>query len=450
MKNIITKNYELLIAKALLLTWLVIMALLPFHAFISTWGGTALGPLAVWKAWKDILIILLALLSAILVVTNRSLRRTIATRLINKVIVIYGLWQVIVTVVSTADLDARLLGLAMNLRFLAMFVVAQIMAFYFATMLQKRYKKLLLIPFILVVGFGLLQLFLLPKNFLSHFGYDKNTTIAPYLTIDSQPDTLRIASFQRGPNQLGAYLILPILTIISFIYFRKRNLIKDDRKTLTSCFLLIASLVVLYGTHSRSAILAMLAAFGSWLLLILNKKWRKIFLTASFLITALVVLVILQFKHTGFVQTVIFHDKQDYGPVTTSNSAHKDAYKFAVNDIEKRPVYGCGSGCAGPASYYNNKPAKISENYYLQVAQESGLIGLTTFIAILILLAKQLYRQSSEHWSKILLASLVGLSISNMFLHIWADETVAIVWWGFAGLIYLDQPKTKRKIKAKT
>ena len=34
----------------------VIVALMPVHAFVSTWLGTMIGPLLVWKSWKEILL----------------------------------------------------------------------------------------------------------------------------------------------------------------------------------------------------------------------------------------------------------------------------------------------------------------------------------------------------------------------------------------------------------
>src|SRR5215216_5352542 len=34
--------------------WLAIIAFIPFHAFISTWGGSVTGDILVWKSWKEI------------------------------------------------------------------------------------------------------------------------------------------------------------------------------------------------------------------------------------------------------------------------------------------------------------------------------------------------------------------------------------------------------------
>jgi len=60
----------------------------------------------------------------------------------------------------------------------------------------------------------------------------------------------------------------------------------------------------------------------------------------------------------------------------------------------------------------------------------------------------QLWRQRSELWAKLLLASLVGISVINLFLHGWSDDPTAMTWWLIAGL-YVFAPRSG-KIKGKS
>jgi len=49
-----------------------------------------------------------------------------------------------------------------------------------------------------------------------------------------------------------------------------------------------------------------------------------------------------------------------------------------------------------------------------------------------------------------LLASLIGLIFVNLVSHAWADDTLAYVWWGLAGIAlsqtnYMAQPQPSIK-----
>jgi len=42
------------------------------------------------------------------------------------------------------------------------------------------------------------------------------------------------------------------------------------------------------------------------------------------------------------------------------------------------------------------------------------------------------------------LASGIGIAVASLFLPVWADDTVSIVWWGLAG-VALATPMIKKK-----
>ena len=98
----------------------------------------------------------------------------------------------------------------------------------------------------------------------------------------------------------------------------------------------------------------------------------------------------------------------------------------------RRPL-GAGTGTAGPASVYNDHPARIAENYYIQIGQEAGVIGLALFVAINLLVAGRLWHRRGQLLPDVLLASLIGISLVNLLSHAWTDDTISYVWWGLAG-----------------
>jgi hypothetical protein len=102
-----------------------------------------------------------------------------------------------------------------------------------------------------------------------------------------------------------------------------------------------------------------------------------------------------------------------------------------LRDIAAEPLGG-GPGSAGPASFYNGAP-RIAENYFIQVGQEVGVVGLGLFAAITVLIGQRLLRGRTVLLNQVLFASLVGLVAVNLLLHAWTDDTLAYIWWGLAG-----------------
>src|SRR5437879_949183 len=88
--------------------------------------------------------------------------------------------------------------------------------------LSQQWSRLLVWPAVAVVVVGLLQAFVLPLDFLRHFGYS-SATIFPYETINHNSQYIRVMSTLRGANPLGAYLILPISGLLVLMTVGKRS-----------------------------------------------------------------------------------------------------------------------------------------------------------------------------------------------------------------------------------
>ncbi|MEJ0072844.1 MAG: hypothetical protein WDN27_02010 [Candidatus Saccharibacteria bacterium] len=108
---------------------------------------------------------------------------------------------------------------------------------------------------------------------------------------------------------------------------------------------------------------------------------------------------------------------------------------------------GDGPGTAGPASEYNGShPARIAENYYVQIAQEPAGWAWALFLCIVVLVGLELYaRVGSSPPGAHRLRQPHRLSFVNLLSHAWADDTLAYVWWGLAA-IALAKPIKKRPL----
>ena len=434
------------VASWLLGACLLIIILMPFHGFISTWLGSNFGYLLLFKAWKELLLVSIVAACVYLLSSDKSLRRCLYSKDKKNLIILIGIfitWQIMSAIVGGQNAKAVALGLAIQVRW-GLFFICCLIAVYYSRLSQSNIQKLVLIPVSIVVGFGLLQMFILPHDFLTHFGYQKNITIPPFFTIDEQLDQIRIASTLRGPNPLGVYLILPITFLISHFSFLIRK--KSRSNNIPYFIFLISTLVVLYGSHSRGAWLGMIMAVGVMLVLWLPARFRILLISVGLGLVLLASAGIYQYKNTDFVQDVVLHDNPEEGGEVSSNEGHVDSMKSGIKNVVSRPLIGCGVGCAGPASFHNKNGAKISENYFIQTAEESGLVGSMLLFAIFVMVGYILLQQSKNNSMLVpLLASFIGVSVASLTAHAWADDTIVYVWWGIAGFVMYNKTNNEQK-----
>jgi len=415
---------------ATVLAWVVfgILCLLPLHALLTTWAGAAFGYIDVFRVWKEFLTIGLGVACLVLVVRNKPLRKQIINFLPALLIGLYILLAFLRTASGfnegLIEVEAALYGTIGAFRYFVFFIVVWLIASR-SNVLQKWWPFAVIAPATIVTLFGLLQQFVLDKNFLTHFGYGKET-IPAFQSVDQKTDYIRAQSTLRGPNPLGAYLSLVIVILIGLFYrLRKYRFVLG--------FLITASAVLLFFTYSRSAWIGLIVSTAVWIFLTVKNQRLLRFMTYGAVAGFIVVLVgIFMFRNNDYVQNTIFHTDETSQASASTNEVRNQAIRQGLKDVVRHPL-GQGLGSAGPASARGNNP-KIAENYYIQVAQEVGVIGLLIYVAITVLVGVELYRKRQQLLAQVLLASLIGISVINLFSHAWMDDTLSMLWWGLAGI----------------
>ncbi|HEX9594683.1 MAG TPA: O-antigen ligase family protein [Candidatus Saccharimonadales bacterium] len=415
--------------KFLAISWILIILLLPFHGFLSVWLSSIFGSYLAWRSWKEALVILMLIAGTWwLARHDKALFAKLARRRVNQLIAAYVLLHLLLSAVSGINLEAILYAIVYNLRFLGIFLAAQILGHYYkrSTSSVRTLNKLVLIPAGIVISFALLQATVLPNDFLSHFGYGTET-IEPYVTIDAKDEWVRAQSTLRGPNQLGQYLILPLILMSTLWLAKPAGKLAGG---------ILAGGLAMAASYSRSAWLGLAAALGA--LLSADKSWRK---WKRQIIAGLAVLAMIiaglaaSFAGSDSFKLIVFHDDQAVGDIADSNTIRVNATRRSLDAIAANPL-GHGPGYAGPASFHNDLDTKINENYYLQIALEVGVAGLLVFLSLNWLVATSLWRQRQELWPRVLFASFIGLFLINFFLPAWANDEIGLMWWGLAGLFY--------------
>jgi hypothetical protein len=314
-------------------------------------------------------------------------------------------------------------GLDVDLRFLIFFIVCLVAANY-SSWLTRHWRALIFVPAAIVIGLGLIQHFVLSATFLSHFGYSANT-IFPYETVNSNIHYLREFSTLRGSNPFGAYLVL-IITLAATQVLRAKN----NSRRAGYGLLAAAGLIDLYFSYSRSAWIGL--ALSLLTLAVLGLSWNKrLRLWAGAIVCVLVLLA--AGLCVGLRNNSIFHTSNNSSIKVSSNQNHLSALRQGLSDTVHQPL-GRGPGTAGPASVYNDQIVRIPENYFLQIAEEIGWLGLVIFLLIYWLVARGLYVTRKNPLALGLFAALIGITFINLLSLAWTDNTLSYLWWGLAGV----------------
>lgn len=424
--NNFLKKYSLVDVSAYVIV--LILAVIPFHAFLSVYASSLIGHYTLIRLWKEYLLALLLLSCIFIFFKDKKLRTKILSNKIFYLIIIYLAIQVIWGAVSyhhkLVGKKALFYGLLLNCRYLIFFLITWAISLK-TNLIKDRSIKIIIWPALLVVIFGLAQIFILPNNFLSHFGYNP-TTISAYETINHNSKYIRIESTLRGANPLGAYLLIPISIGVVLLI---RN-----RITVKKLLFLLGSFMVLLVTFSRSAWLgAVVSVIVAIFYSLKSKSLKKSMIYILIGLIILASLSIFSLRNNQKVQNIIWHTQTHSTIKTTSDQGHASALKSGFNDVIGSPL-GRGPGTAGPASVYNNHPGRIAENYYIQIGQETGWLGIGLFIAINIIIGYELWLRRDNNLALAMFASFIGLFIVNMLSHAWSDDTLAYLWWGMAGV----------------
>lgn len=416
---------------------MLILLLMPFHALLTVWSSSIFGHYTGIRLWKEALLVLCILGVLYLIATDHKIRfHTLSRRLVWVILAYVALtvtWGLLA--LSQEDVTSKALGygLISNLRYLAFFLITWAVALRMSR-LRAHWQWLVLWSAAGVVVFGLLQALVLPDDFLRHFGYGP-ATIPMIETINNNPEYVRIASTLRGANPLGAYLLIPIslLTVL---------LIRNGRNWRQGIFL-AGAMVVLFNSFSRSAwIGATLSVITILFLSRLARKTQRVVLMVTAGLVVLAAGITLAFNDSPHFENFVFHTEDNSKVAVSSNDNRLEYLGSGLRDLANHPL-GAGPGTAGPASYYNNGQTRIAENYFIQVGQETGWLGLILFLLINIGVGALLYVRRADPLALSLFASLIGLTFINLVSHAWADDTLAYVWWGLAGVAMAPNPRDK-------
>ncbi|MEO0839003.1 MAG: IctB family putative bicarbonate transporter [Cyanobacteria bacterium J06643_5] len=281
------------------------------------------------------------------------------------------------------------------------------------------------------------------------------TWVDPESTLSK---TTRIYSYLGNPNLLAGY-ILPAV-ILSFVaIFAWRTLPK--KALAITMFVVNSACLVL--TFSRGGWIGLVASFLVLLVLLLYwwsidmpPFWRTwslpILLVSVGIVSVLAVLFVPPVRDRVLS---IFAGRGD-----SSNNFRINVWMAAIEMIKDRPVIGIGPGNSAFNKIYPyyqrpNFTALSAYSVLLEVAVETGLIGLFCFLWLLVVTFNsgfvQLRRLRQQRnieglWLIAGIVALVGMMGHGLVDTVWYRPQVNTIWWLMVGLVasyWKPLPKTQ-------
>lgn len=351
---------------------------------------------------------------------------------INLLIYIFVICGIISTVVSSAPL--------LSLKGLFSKLLKGIVLFFITTEVINSRKKLYLILTAMVLSMlfmsadGIYQI-VTGWDFLRHYGQDGRMT----------------ASFSCS-NGFGGWIVI-MSPLLLGIMFTGRN---QRPKMIIKFIILVLTCSLIFCLLRTGSSGSLIGAFFAIIFFMMFKR-DKTFLTSAIIILALLASIVSFFMYLSPDLPGLLKAANKSGPIFSIKDimvqvmlkidvVRTNLWREAILIIRDFPLFGCGLNAysvVAPAYKSGLSEAGIyPHNSYLQMAAEMGLIGLASFILIII----GLFRTSLTNMKKIkdnffasvllgLLAGLSGFFAHSFFdVNFYAFQLVNVMWF-IMGLI---------------
>jgi len=284
------------------------------------------------------------------------------------------------------------------------------------------------------------------------------TALATWVDVDSSlAGTTRVYSYLGNPNLLGGYLIPAVMLSASAIFAWSRWLPKAlavvMTLTNTACLILTFSRGAWIGFVVGGFVLVLLVVH--WLSIYLPRFWRRwamplvLGASAAFVVTAVLAVAPLRDRVLS-----MFAGRED-----SSNNFRLNVWAAVQDMIRARPVLGIGPGNTAFNAVYprfqrTGYTALSAYSVFLEVLVETGVIGFTCFLWLLLVTFNQGWtqiqrlRQAGDRngfWLIGAIASMVGMLVHGLVDTVWYRPPISTLWWLMIALVasyYNFQPST--------
>ncbi|QGG47465.1 O-antigen ligase family protein [Heliorestis convoluta] len=303
-------------------------------------------------------------------------------------------------------------------------IVQHMLWFYLAVQLLRHTKEALT----LLVGFTL------ATTLIALHGVYQYITGAPMPStwVDQAEVGIRTRAYSiiGSPNVLGGLLVLSTPIALALAYRGT----PAQRLFYLGCAAVMGLCMVV--TFSRGAWLGLalgIILFGA----IYDRR-----LIAAFLIGA----ILLPIALPSVADRVSYLLSPDYMN-KSAQGGRIDRWNMALDKVQEKPLTGIGLGQFGGAAADHNKNLLghrtiYTDNYYLKTAAETGLIGLVSFIALMIAVMRMAFGVAIHAPPRLkalatgIACGLTGVVFHNAVENVFEVPMMVILFWLFVALVW--------------
>ncbi len=333
---------------------------------------------------------------------------------VNKWVALYGAIYVFATCTSVSLSGSLFVGMISVCFLLFYFVVITSIRSWSSL---RRLMLLLVLVSLPVVLYGFWQ-YLHPDNYISTWvDTDMFTSI-----------TFRVYSTLANPNVLGTYFLLVIPFAVAF-FLTSPGIVKKLFFALL-CGLLLLCLIV---TYSRGCYLGLLLAAAVFLVL----------LDRRFLLLGVVLLL---FSPLYLPETILTRFTSIGNMADSSTSYRVYIWYGTLRMLKDYWFCGIGPGQTAfnmvyPLYAYSAVTAPHAHNLFLQIACDTGVVGLGVFLTMLLSTVRSLFtalKRTVHREARIFqiaaLSALAGYLLESMTDYTFYNYRVMLLFWGFMAI----------------
>jgi O-antigen ligase len=231
----------------------------------------------------------------------------------------------------------------------------------------------------------------------------------------------RLGGWIMNPNELG--MLSSIAAAMSYLY------LIQSKKKFWGIFMMLAAIIVLVLTSSRSSAIGFLLIMGVLILKSENKKLKIAMASGAILAVPLLIRFVV-FKDDGGLEEVL------------SMTGRLPFWTALLNEgIVREPFLGFGfmrinytDSFAGLNTYAGH----MTHNTFLQALMNLGFIGLTIALWNVILTVRNFVRNLNDQYANFFIALFIP-TIINSFTEfgIFGDANYGILFWQFLVLLFV-------------
>ncbi len=251
-----------------------------------------------------------------------------------------------------------------------------------------------------------------------------------FLVYIAQGAPPRFSSIYKNANALGP-LMFGILFFLLIAHGETRNLVL--RASFAGAVML--AIILLLASENRSAVLACLAAGGTYVIWPYITKSRTLFLVYLFLVFAAIALVTFLIAILASLATAELLNAlaQEY---TRGNllSGREDFWMDLMVLISERPYFGYGP--AANAQSILGTVVASTHNLYLQLALQTGLVGLGFFLGLITSIWMVFWNGRETAGVRLSAAFLSGILVEQTFEVALTQNQIMIglIYWAIIGI----------------